>query len=152
MRGTYSLIVLSYSYHGVEVLVNVTNDIMWKCLTVSLGCFCLFIIRWLNLVGFTLPFFLLKMHFGRGGFSRCEYLEVLISPKALNFLGPLDVLLCISGPDSLAVVSLPISSIFLFWPLVLSIWSLLVEVWEVSPTVSTSITVFLSVNLLRSLE
>ena len=159
MRCTYCLIVLSYSYDGVEVLVNVTNDIMWRCLTVSLGCFCLFIIRWLNLVGFTLPFFLLKMRFGRGGFSRCEYLEVLISPKAFNFLGTVDILLCISGPDSLAVVSLPVSSFFLFWPLltpnkppVLSIWSLLLEVWEVGPTVSTSITVFLSVNLLRSLE
>ena len=117
MRCTYSLIVLSYSYEAIEVLLTVTNDIMWKCLTVSLGCFCLFIIRWLNLVGLMLPFFLLKMRFRRGGFSRCEYLEVFISPKAFNFLATLDVLLCISGPDSLAVVSLPVSSIFLFCPL-----------------------------------
>ena len=101
---------LSYSYDGVKVLVHVSNDIMWRCLTVSLGCFCLFIIRWLNLVGFTLPFFLLKMRFGRGGFSRCEYLEVLICPKAFNFLERVDALVCISPPDSLAVVSLPVSS------------------------------------------
>ena len=105
---------LSYSYDAVKLLVHVSNDIMWRWLTVSLGCFCLFIIRWLNLVGLTLPFFLLKMCFGRGGFSRCEYLEVLISPKAFNFLETVDVLLCISAPDSLAVVSLPVSSFFLF--------------------------------------
>ena len=72
----------------------------------SLDLFYLFIIHWLNLVGFTVPFILLNVLFGNGGFSLCEYLEVLISPNALS-LGPvLTMFMFISVLCEFAVVKL----------------------------------------------